>query len=546
VTWYRSLYWRIAVGFIACLALLLVVQGMLFVWTMSKAGSTIPNQPPERFAQTVAIDVAQALDRDPALDVERYVRQEYANDAQPFFIVLTQGTAIEMGASFPDTLKDEARTRLALLKSIDPARLARGGFGRGAPFRFGGPFNSPRQPPGSPDAPDRQRVPLPESSSASQNAGRPGVPGQRVGVFGRGGIGIGAFRGGRPVPIVANGQLAGLVVVPPQPPFTFLLRRYAPTLITVAAVTLVLGGVLAAVIVFGPTRRRLKGVEDAARRLGGGDLSARAPASGDDEVAAVARAFNAMAADLAARTEALVAADRARRQLLADVSHELNTPVTAMRGYLETLSMPELALDDATRARYLTIVGDETARLERIIGDLLDLARLEGGGGSLQLESVRVEDLFARVVARHERSAAAAKVAFSTAIQAGADTIVADRTRIEQALQNLAANALRYAPEGTTVRLDASSEGDTVTLRVSDHGPGIAAEHLARVFDRFYKVDEARAARAEAGGSGLGLSIVKAIVERHGARITVASAPGHTVFEICGMKKAGSADAPAA
>ena len=110
MTWYRSLYWRIAVAFIACLALLLMVQGVLFVWMMTRAGSTVPNQPPERFAQTIAIDVSQALERDPALDVERYVRQEYATDSQPFVVVLADGRVLEIGARFPEILKTEART----------------------------------------------------------------------------------------------------------------------------------------------------------------------------------------------------------------------------------------------------------------------------------------------------------------------------------------------------------------------------------------------------------------------------------------------------
>ncbi|HUR32230.1 MAG TPA: HAMP domain-containing sensor histidine kinase, partial [Vicinamibacterales bacterium] len=284
--------------------------------------------------------------------------------------------------------------------------------------------------------------------------------------------------------------------------------------------------------------RRLKGVEDAARRLGAGDLTARAPATGNDEVAAVASAFNAMAHDLAARAEALVTADRLRRQLLADVSHELNTPVTAMRGYLETLSMPELRLDEATRARYLSIVGDETARLERMIGDLLDLARLDGGGVTLHVEPLPTRELFARVVGRHERTAAAAQVTITSTVEPGAEVVAGDRTRLEQALQNLAANALRYAPEQSRVELHARDDGDTVTLLVSDAGPGIAAEHLPRVFDRFYKVDESRAAQSGApGGSGLGLSIVKAIIEGHGATIAVQSEPGRTVFAITGLRK---------
>ncbi len=214
-------------------------------------------------------------------------------------------------------------------------------------------------------------------------------------------------------------------------------------------------------MIFGPARRRLRAVEDAARRLGAGDLSARAPSTGGDEVAAVATAFNAMADDLAARADALAASDRARRQLLADVSHELTTPVTAMRGYLETLSMPEFGLDEATRTRYLGIIGDETARLERIIGDLLDLARLEGGGGSLARgRRVGRGSCSSGSLARHERASAAAGVTMTMTIEPGAAVVRGDRDRLEQALQNLAANALRYAPSGSSIELGARSVGD--------------------------------------------------------------------------------------
>ena len=525
---------------------------MLFVWMMAKAGSTVPNQPPERFAQTVALDIGQALDRAP-MDVEQYVRQEYAVDSQPFLVMLTDGRSLEMGASFPESMKADGRARLDTLRSVDPARLGRGGpFGRGGAFRQAGgdgppdgrgprPYSTDQPRPGPPPSagggavPDADlRPPLNGPRPPFDGMGPPPDrgPGDRGPGFGRGGQ---AFRP-RPAVIIAGNRVVGLVVVPAQPPFTFLLTRYAPTLITVAVATLVVGGVLAAFVVFGPARRRLKGVEDAARRLGAGDLHARAPITGSDEVTAVASAFNAMAQDLASRTEALVEADRVRRQLLADVSHELNTPVTAMRGYLETLSMPELSLDEATRAKYLAIVGDETARLERMIGDLLDLARLEGGGGMLQIESLQVRDLLDRVVARHEQSAQRAGVTLDVEVEPGGEVVAVDRTRFEQALQNLAANALRYAPAGTSVRLHAANENGMVTIRVSDAGPGIPSEHLRRVFDRFYKSDASRAAQAgESGGSGLGLSIVKAIVERHGAHIAVTSKPSETVFTIAGV-----------
>lgn len=499
--WHHSLYWRIAVGFVACLALLLIVQAMLFVWVVARSGPNIPNQPPDRFAQAIAIDLTQALEQQPTLTVETYIRQEYANDSQPFFIVFADQPPIEVGGSFPSPMVEEVRARL-------DAMIRSGRFpGNDPPRGFGsrGPGGRGRLAPGEPPAAER--------------------------FFGRGQR-SGPLRLSRPAPVRPNGQLIGLVVVPQQPPFTFLLSRYAPTLAGVALITLVVGALLATVAIFGPARRRLRAVEDAARRLGAGDLTARAPIAGSDEVSAVAVAFNTMANDLAARAEALAESDRVRRQLLADVSHELNTPVTAMRGYLETLAMPEMRLDDTTRARYLRIVGDETARLEHIIGDLLELARLEGDASALVVQSVPVSQLFERVAARQERQLAEAKVTMRVEVAEGAASVRGDRDRLEQALQNLAANALRYAPSGSAIVLSAKRDGNDVVLGVADSGAGIAPEHLRHVFDRFYKADASRGVRQSGGGSGLGLSIVKAIVERHGGTVHVDSAPGRTVIEL--------------
>jgi signal transduction histidine kinase len=479
--WYHSLYWRIAIGVIGCLALLLIVQGVLFVWLVARLGA-VPNQPPDRFAQTVAFDVSQALERDSSLDVEKYVREEYSRDAQPFFIVLADGRTIAIAGSFPPQMIDDARARLTAIRARDP-QFGFGPFGRerGGPHRPGD-LGPPRFGPGEPRGPGAPRpgfghgAPGPDAGpgDGGPDAGR-GEPGRRTrpgpGPFGRGerseGRG-GSFRGFRPAAIVSQNHVTGLVVVPPEPPFRFLLTRYAPVLGSVAIITLVVGALIATVAIFGPARRRLRAVEHAARALGAGDLTARAPAGGKDEVAAVATAFNAMAGDLAARAEALAASDRARRQLLADVSHELTTPVTAVRGYLETLTMPGFPLDEATRARYLGIIGDETARLERLIGDLLELARLEGGGGSFSVADVDVRQLFDRVVARHERTAAAAGVTLSAAVEPGAERVRGDAGRLEQALQNLAANALRYSPPASSVELCARRDGAGVTLTVTD------------------------------------------------------------------------------
>jgi signal transduction histidine kinase len=500
MTWYRSLYWRIALGVVGFLAAMLLVQAMLFVYVVSQSGRSLPGQSPGRLGLTVALDLASVLERDPQVDLARYVREQYAQYTHPFFVMLADGTVITSGSSTVEApLREMARMALVRWSERPP--------GRRGERPEGGRFERPmfQGPPDSAEGPGRGGPP-------------PGGP------FGRG-------ERARPAPIMVAGRLAGVVVVPPQAPFGFLLGRFAPMLGLVAAGVLIVGAVLTSAMIFGPARRRLRSLETAARKLGSGDLTARAPDRGGDEIAAVASAFNAMAADLSARAEALAASDRVRRQLLADVSHELTTPVTAMRGYLETLTMPELTLDGATRDRYLGIISDETNRLERLIGELLDLARLDGGGGSLEIARVPVADLFSRVLARHGQALDSAGVTPQTTIDSGAAHVAGDRDRLEQALQNLAANAIRYAPRGSLLRLAARPVDGGVALAVEDEGAeGIAPEHLPHIFDRFYKADASRA--GVKGGSGLGLSIVKAIVERHGGRISVASRPGRTVFEM--------------
>jgi signal transduction histidine kinase len=176
----------------------------------------------------------------------------------------------------------------------------------------------------------------------------------------------------------------------------------------------------------------------------------------------------------------------------------------------------------------VNIVMEETQRLERIIGDLLDLARLEGGGTAIRQSRVEVATLFQRVAARHERDLQARRIELVQQVDSQASTVVGDPDRLEQAIQNLAANALRHTPEGGTITVSAERVGGDIRLSVSDSGSGIAPEQLPQIFDRFYKGD---ASRKSAGGSGLGLSIVKAIVERHGGTITARNDEG-AVFEI--------------
>lgn len=485
--WYRSLYWRVAVGLFAFLALMLVAQAALLLWVSDRMAGSMPASSPQRLAILVASDVGAALTRDPSLDLEAYLRREYGGVLQTFVVLLRDGRVV----SNHDDIPDETLLAVRAEATAAFARLTRPGAGRRGRGEGAGP------PPADPARRGERAGALRPRATVAQ--------------------------------VMVDGMPAGRVaVLGGRPRFARVVRQFGPTMGLVAAGVLLVGTGLIAFVVFGPTRRRLSEVQRATERLGGGDLSARAPEYGGDEVAALAQSFNRMADELASRARALDASDRARRQLLADVSHELMTPLTAMRGYIETLAMAELQLDPATRQRYMGIVTDETHRLEQIIGDLLDLARLEGGGITLRQEQVDVPALFDRVAARHERELRERGVQLVRQVDPAATPVPGDPDRLEQALQNLAANALRHTPRHGEITLSASPAGDRVRLVVRDSGPGIPAEHLPMIFDRFYKAD---AARKAAGGSGLGLSIVKAIVERHGGTITARNVNG-AVFEI--------------
>jgi signal transduction histidine kinase len=409
-------------------------------------------------------------------------------------------------------------------------------FGGGRP---GEPGFSPRSGPGGEPGRGETAAPRPQTGDGTTApaieprtfpGGGPGGPGPGGG-FGR--------RGGPRFPIeyatiTAADRQVGVVAVPSNPPpVSVALRELGPTLTWVGLGLLGLGTTLTALFVFRPVHKRLRTLEHAARALGEGRTDVRATETGGDEVSSLARTFNRMAMDLESRATALAASDRTRRQLLADVSHELMTPLSAIRGYVETLGMADLPIDQDTRKRYLDIVEQETHKLEAIIGDLLDLARLEGGGDRLRAEPVAVADLFRRISDRHEPALRDRSISLVTDIAPDTPQILGDAGRLEQALQNLAANAIRHTPADGSVRLSAAPTDNSVRITVRDSGPGIPPEHLPRVFDRFYKVDAARAGTAVPSGSGLGLSIVRAIIERHGGSVTAANGPhGGAVFEL--------------
>ena len=327
-------------------------------------------------------------------------------------------------------------------------------------------------------------------------------------------------------PIVVGGELAGILGVVPLT----TMERFGPPLALVGAGLLVGGTLLAAFVIGGPVRRRLGDLGKAARLVGAGDLTARADDNGSDEVAEFARTFNTMAVQLETRANQLEASDKARNQLVAEVSHELMTPMTAIRGHLETLAMDDVHVDAATRKRFVAVMTRETQRLERLIGDLLDMARLEAGGGGLDVQPVVVEDLFDAVLEHHENETRARQIQLTCSVGEGAEVLAGDPFRLEQAVDNITANALRHTGDGGTIVLKSEAvrpnggSSPVVRLTVTDSGEGIPTGELPLIFDRFYKAKSGR--RSGSNGSGLGLSIVKAIVERHGGTVWAKSSLG--------------------
>jgi signal transduction histidine kinase len=463
--WFRSFYVRIGFTFVIFVVAVVIAQNVIFGYVLSRTATpAFPGRSPNNLAAIVAADVGSALAQDRNLDVEDYVRRDYA-EARFLFVLMKDG---RLAANSSQRLDEGVR------RSVEAA-LRGTTFGRGGEPRIEGP---------------------------------PTVT----------------------APIQVAGELRGMVILPPTAPGSPVVRDLTRMLSLPGTIVLIVATTIAAAFIFAPARRRLEALEAATDRLGRGDLAARAPESGGDEIARVARAFNRMAGELTMRDDALRASDRLRRQMLADISHELKTPLTAMRGYLETLHMAEVELDADTRERYFTTIERETLRLDRIVQDLLDLARLESGAGTMQVRLFSMRRLFEHVVRRHEHEARVREIALRVNVADDADQVTADPDRLEQVIENLFANALRHTPAGGTIELSAAMIGETLVARVVDSGEGIAAEHLPHVFERFYKADAARAAAA--AGSGLGLSIAKAIVERHQGSIGAASTPGRTEFTL--------------
>ncbi len=327
----------------------------------------------------------------------------------------------------------------------------------------------------------------------------------------------------------AGGEVGAVALLRPVKEVSQTSRAYLILVVESLLLGLVLS-LLASVLVARGLTRPLLGLGAAATRVAGGDFGQRVPVESDDELGRVAESFNAMA-------ERLGTMQRERRELYASVSHELRTPVTSIKGFAQALIDNVGSPED--QRRHAGIIIEEASRLERLVNDLFQLARLEAGQVPFEWRTVDVADLAAGAVEKYRPQSAGSRVDLSLEVspdlaagQAGRAVVRADPDRLTQVLANLLENALRFTPAGGRIVVHVTpaeggarsgGPGPAVLISVSDSGPGIPEADLGKVFDRFYTVDRSRA--RERGGTGLGLAIVREIVEAHGGRVWAGRGP---------------------
>ncbi len=279
-------------------------------------------------------------------------------------------------------------------------------------------------------------------------------------------------------------------------------------LIALAAASL--AGILVSIYLSRSIVAPLRAMMNASGRIAEGHYDERVQVAGRDELAQLGGRFNQMA-------EQLEQVESMRRRLIGDVTHELRTPLTAIKGSMEGLMDGVLPANDETYQQ----IHQEADRLSRLVDDLQELSRVEAHAYELNLRSVDVSALIATVMKRLSYQFEDKRVSLTSSLPPEPLRVLADEDRILQVLTNLAGNALQYTPQGGTVALTAERIGNEIQMSVRDTGIGILAEHLDHIFDRFYRVDKSRS--RVRGGSGIGLTIAKHLVEAHGGRIWVQS-----------------------
>ncbi len=359
----------------------------------------------------------------------------------------------------------------------------------------------------------------------------------------------GSAEAGEEVPAPSLPLVARAPIGDPQAPIGYveLQAGVEPSLEVIAATTraFALAGLVAALLagllglgVSEALSRPIRRLAHVAVQMGEGNLHARAPEAGPVELRHLAAELNRMAERLQASFTALARERDALRRFIADASHQLRTPLTALRAFLELLQGPA-AEDPEARAAFLAESQAQVDRLAWITHNLLDLSRLEAGLISLDLAPHALEDVLRAALSLFREGAARKGIALSLELPPEPIEGIWDRWRLEIALANLLDNAVKFTPSGGRITVGARQEGERVRIWVEDTGTGIDPEDLPHIFERFY-----RGRNAPAEGSGLGLAIVRWIVEAHGGQVEVRSRPGQgSRFELILPLRSGAAGA---
>ncbi|MGH2544585.1 MAG: sensor histidine kinase [Ardenticatenaceae bacterium] len=261
----------------------------------------------------------------------------------------------------------------------------------------------------------------------------------------------------------------------------------------------------------------------AAGAIAAGQLDARVPVQGRDEMAALARSFNQMAEQLEIAANERRRTEKLRRDLIAWVGHDLRTPLASMRAVVEALA-DEVVVDPPTVQRYLRMAQHDIRSLSMLIDDLFEMAQLDAGGLPLQREPNSLADLISDTIESFSALAEQRGVSLVGTVAHGVDPVLIDAQKIGRVLSNLVSNALRHTPPGGSVEVSARPAGDVIEVAIIDSGEGIKEEDLPHIFDQFYRGEKSRS--RSTGGSGLGLAIAKRIIEAHHGHITADSRPG--------------------
>jgi signal transduction histidine kinase len=326
------------------------------------------------------------------------------------------------------------------------------------------------------------------------------------------------------VEIEVDGQVVGTALVTGDPPpldrreAQYLARTNRASLYAALAATLI--ALFLGVFLARRLTRPVRELTTATRAMAKGELAQQVPVRSQDELGELAASFNQMSADLARANEL-------RRQMTADIAHDLRTPLSVIKGYTEGLRDGILQPTSET----FQIIHQEAEQLSRLVEDLRTLSLADAGELTLTRQLAHPRELLERTAAAHLPRAQQLEIGLQVTAEANVPAVNVDPERMAQVLGNLVSNALRHTPAGGRISLAAAQRGSNVLLTVQDTGVGIAPDKLRRIFTRFYRGDESR--QAHEGESGLGLAIAKSLVELHGGAISVESTLGEgTTFAI--------------